>query len=385
MRSQREGEELADCRITVLMLSSGERSSNRAVLLARELDAERFRVLMAITGAATALEDELRDSGVRMTGPGSRGKWDARSVLGLASLMRRERVDVLCTESAAGNIYGMFAATMAGTPARVAWARAPERGRLERRALRGASAVVAGSERTARALLAEGVGRERVNVIYDGVPEAALRTNLREREEVRSEHGVLEESWLIGVRAPLGGEVDLGCFLQAASIVRAEVPGTKFMLLGEGRERAELQRRATILGLDGSLILAGEQPKDAAYVAAMDVAVLPGETTHFGVQAMGLGRPIVAMDTGANAELFPMGEAGLVVPAGNPIILAHAVLEVMKRPDAVERMRKRGREIFAERHTMAVMVERYEELYTDLYERRQRGRVAAEGKPARSS
>lgn len=377
---------MASGRITVLMVGGGRPGAHCWYTgLARHLDAARFRVLATTLGDETALEDGLRESGARVIALGLRGTWDARVILALASLMRRERVDVVHTESSAGNIYGMLAAKIAGAPVRVARAGLPERGWLERRALGSASAVVADTERTRRTLLAEGVERARVNVIYDGLHEAALRTNLQERAAVRSEHGVLDESWLIGVRAAHRGELDLGCFLQAASIVRSEVPGTKFMLLGDSRERAELQRRATILGLDGSLIFAGVQPKDAAYVAAMDVAVLPGEAPAFGAQAMGLGRPVVAMDTGANAELFPMGEAGLIVPPGNPIILAHAVLEVMKHPDAVERMRKRGREIFAERYTMARMVRSYEDLFADLYEDRQRGLLAREGEPAARS
>jgi glycosyltransferase involved in cell wall biosynthesis len=188
---------------------------------------------------------------------------------------------------------------------------------------------------------------------------------------MRGEYGVLDESWLIGIVASLTPAKDHASFLQAASIVRAEVPGTKFLLVGDGPLRSELMRRAAVLGLNGSVIFAGHQMRVAPYIGAMDVAVLSScdqeGCSNFLLEAMGLGRPIVATDVGSNQELFPGGEAGLIVPPGNPLILAHAILEVMRHPDAAERMQRRSREIFRQRFTLPTMIAEYEDLYADLW------------------
>jgi glycosyltransferase involved in cell wall biosynthesis len=387
-------------RLTLMLLVNGLVAGGpeqQFVELARGLDKSRFRVLITTLCSSTLLEDELRDSPeIELHSLGSRGRWDPMALPSLVSLLKRERVDIIQPFSTPATTFGFAAAIIARTPLKIATERSGRvlneglGGRLwrflEDRLVRRADAIVHDSESGARGLIARGIRSEKVHVIYDGVAQERLRTNLPERQALRSELGVLDESWLIGVAAGLTDAVDYGCFLQAASIVRAEVPGTKFLIVGDG-SLPELQRRAKILGLDGSVIFAGTPPRVAPYIGAMDVAVLSpadGETSaDFGLEAMGLGRPIVATDVGSNRELFPMGEAGLIVPPDNPIILAHAILEVMRHPDAVDRMRERGREIFSERFTLKRMIASYEELYSDAWTATRRsGRANSRSRPA---
>jgi glycosyltransferase involved in cell wall biosynthesis len=122
-------------------------------------------------------------------------------------------------------------------------------------------------------------------------------------------------------------------------------------------------RRAAVLGLNGRVIFAGHQMRVAPYIGAMDVAVLSSSVhegcSNFLLEAMGLGRPIVTTGAGGNEELFPGGEAGLIVPPSNPLILAHAILEIMRHPDAAE--------IFRQRFSLPTMIAEYEDLYADLW------------------
>jgi hypothetical protein len=361
-------------RITVMLLadSLGAGSERRRLIeLARGLDRGRFRVLAVGLRGDDFLEGEVDGEGVEyIPSIGARGAWDVTSVLVLASVLRREAVDVLQVMSSSAEGFGLLAAKLAGTPIRVATrsteSKTGARGWFERRLLRSATAVVADGERIARRLVATGIQHSRVEVIPEGISEEDVSTNLQERNEVRSRYGISDDSWLIGISAETLAEPMLGHTLQAASIVRAEVPGTKFMFLGGAAEESALVRRSMILGLHGSVIVAACQPQTAGYVGAMDLVVVP-EERGVGVQAMGLGRPVVATDAGSNAELFPMGEVGLVVPPENALILAHAILELMRHPDAVERMRKGGRRLFQERFTSRKMIGAYEELYAELW------------------
>lgn len=379
-------------RLTVMLLAdelSPDSAERQLVDLARGLNGERFRVLITTLSASTFLEDEIRKTpGVEVRSLSWRGRWDTMVVPRLVGMLRREQVDAIQC-SAAATTVGLVAAMIARTPLKIVTQRHSARSagglgrRFEDRLIRRADSLVIDSELGARRSVARGIPHEKLQVIYDGVPPEGVRTSLAEREALRSELGVLDESWLVGVAGRLTAAAGHGNFLQAASILRAEAPGTKFLVVGYGPLRAELQRRATILGLDGSIIFAGPQVRLAPYIAAMDVAVLPGGdagASEFGLEAMGLGRPIVAVDAGSNQEFFPMGEVGLIVPPDNPIILAHAILEVMRQPDAVERMRARGRELFNERFTMKRMIASYDELYSDLwrsyYAKRPRGAKA---------
>lgn len=376
-------------RLTVLLLVNDLRiggAERQLAELARELDQERFRVIVATLYAGQPFENDVRDcAGVELhflNQLGNRlGKFDFPTLFKLVRLLRREKVDIIQPFLTPATAFGMLAAIIARTPVKIVTERCGVRPNthlgnklyrfFEDRLTRFADAVVPDSEAGRRHVRSRGIAREKVRVIYNGVAPERVKTTLAERQAIRAEYGVLDESWLIGIAAGLTPANDHAGFLQAASIVRAEVPGTKFLLAGDGPLRGELMRRAAVLGLNGAVIFAGHQMRVAPYIGAMDVAVLSSceheGCSNFLLEAMGLGRPIVATGAGGNEELFPSGEAGLIVPPANPLILAHAILGIMRNPDAAERMQRRSREIFRQRFTLSTMIAEYEDLYADLW------------------
>ncbi|MEO8456477.1 MAG: glycosyltransferase [Chloroflexota bacterium] len=372
-------------RLTIMLLVNDLRiggAERQLVELARGLDKERFRVIVSTLYSGQPFESDLTDvPGVEYMPLNRRGKLDFFVVAKLARLLDREKVDIIQPFLTPATSIGMLASMMAATPIKVMTERCGLRLNtspgnkayrfVEDRLTRFADAVIPNSEAGRRYVRSRGIAREKVRVIYNGVAPERVSTSLAERQALRHEYGVLDDSWLLGIVASLTPAKDHSTFLQAASIIRAEVPGTKFMIVGDGPLHHELKRRTTILGLDGSVIFAGHQMRVAPFIAAMDIAVLSScdheGCSNFLLEAMGLGRPIVATDVGGNEELFPSGEAGVIVPPSNPLILAHAILQVMRQPDVAERMQKRSREIFKERFTLQTMVSEYEDLYRDLW------------------
>ena len=386
-------------RLTVLLLVNDLRiggAERQLVELACGLDKERFRVIVSTLSSGQPLESDLEDvRGVELMPLNRRGKFDVTAIFKLVGLLEREKVEIIQPFGSPATALGMLASMIAATPVKIVMERGlpspgnKAHGFVEDRLTRFANGVVPNSEAGRRYVRSRGIAREKVRVIYNGVAPGRVETSLAERTALRHEFGVLDESWLIGMVASLTPENDHANFLQAASIVRAEVPGTKFMLVGDGPLRHEMARRAGVLGLAGSVIFAGDQMRVAPFIAAMDVAVLSSSedegSSDFLLEAMGLGRPIVATDVGRNEELFPSGEAGVIVPPRNPLIFAHAILGVMRNPEAAERMQKRSREIFRERFTLANMVSEYEDLYTDLWLQHEPETRAAEPQTERAA
>lgn len=386
-------------RLTVMLLVNDLRiggAERQLVELARGLDKSRFRVIVATLYPGQPFERDLWDcDGVELITLDRRGKYDFGSLPKLVGILRREKVDIIQPFLTPATAFGMAAATLARTPVKIVTERCGLRLSthlangawrfVEDRLTRFASAVVPNSEAGAKYVRSRGIAREKVQVIYNGVAPERVRTSMQERIAIRDEWGVSDDSWVIGIVASLTPAKDHGTFLQAASIIRAEAPGTKFMLVGDGPLRDELKRRASVLGLDGSVIFAGHQMNVAPYLGAMDVAALSScdheGCSNFLLEAMGLGRPLVATDVGGNDELVRMGETGILVPPRNPLIFAHAVLTVMRNPEATDRMRERGRAFFSERFTLERMVSSYEELYEDLWRAREEKQGATRAEP----
>jgi glycosyltransferase involved in cell wall biosynthesis len=241
-------------RLTVLLLVNDLRiggAERQLVELARGLDKERFRVIVATLYAGQPFENDVRDCpGVELLSLNRLGKFDFVTLFKLVRLLRREKVDIIQPFLTPATAFGMLAAIIARTPVKFVTERCGVRINtdigdklyrfFEDRLTRFADAVVPNSEAGRRYVRSRGIAREKVRVIYNGVAPERVNATLAERQAIRADYGVLDESWLIGIVASLTPAKDHASFLQAASIVRAEVPGTKF----PARRRRPSARRA---------------------------------------------------------------------------------------------------------------------------------------------
>jgi len=73
--------------------------------------------------------------------------------------------------------------------------------------------------------------------------------------------------------------------------------------------------------------------------------------------AMALGRPIVATDVGGIPELVTPDETGMLVPVGDPGLLAGAIVELLERPELRDRLSGAGRQRALEHYTVDAMVD----------------------------
>ena len=160
-------------------------------------------------------------------------------------------------------------------------------------------------------------------------------------------------------------------FSRAAAIIRTRVPSTRFLIVGDGPLRPQLEERVRELGLSDAVVFAGHRAQIAPFIGTMDAAVLSScdheGCSNFLLEAMGLARPIVATDIGGNCELFASGEAGLFVEPGDAAAMASATLRILTTPQLADEFGSRGRAVFERRFTLPTMIKAYEDLYTELW------------------
>jgi glycosyltransferase involved in cell wall biosynthesis len=129
----------------------------------------------------------------------------------------------------------------------------------------------------------------------------------------------------------------------------ADVPNTRFIVLGEGSERAQLERRAAELGV--RLSLPGRVPDVAAWLRRADVLVHPVRWEGFGLallEAMLASLPVVATAVSSIPEIVVDGETGVLVPPEDPEALAAAINRVLDNPGRLgERGYARARSEFS--------------------------------------
>jgi glycosyltransferase involved in cell wall biosynthesis len=205
-------------------------------------------------------------------------------------------------------------------------------------------------------------------VISNGFDCDIFRPDEHARCGIREQLGLESASILVGLVARFHPMKDQSGFLQAASLVSALHPESRFLLVGKGLTESEpaLTKLIKKLDLTGRVLLLGERTDTPRLTAALDIACSSsacgeGFSNAIG-EAMACGVPCVVTDVGDSAYL--VGETGVTVPPRNPKALANAVGQLIdagpaKRKELGMSARKRVKSEFS----IPEIARRYDELY----------------------
>lgn len=136
--------------------------------------------------------------------------------------------------------------------------------------------------------------------------------------------------------------------LNAASGVLAERSDATFLIVGDGKERASLEKLSVKLGLERSVIFAGGIDRDELpdVYGVADVFVALSDRTNAGNptdEAMMSGLPVVALDTGGTADIVRDGENGVLLPVDELPRLAGILLELLADDDGRRKLGEAAR------------------------------------------
>ena len=235
-------------------------------------------------------------------------------------------------------------------------------------ALQRAQRVIAVSEALRRDLVvAYPDTLEKCVTILNGIETQAPPS--RQAAEIRAELGLPGEGRLVGMVARLARQKGIGDFIRAARGVLDSYPSAAFVLAGDGPLMEEARELRAELGLEAHLHLLGQVEWARELIWALDVLVISSLSEGSSVvamEAMALGKPVVATAVGGVPEVVADGQTGILVQPGDPAGLAAAVVEVLSDPARAEEMGERGRQRAAAHFDIAEMLARTKAVYADL-------------------
>lgn len=343
------------------------------VNLIRRLDRDRFAPELVCLKERGPLGDELAQQ-IPVACELTRGKYDLGVLVRLARLMRSRAVDAVVTVAAGDNMFwGRLAARAAGVPVvasaihSTGW---PDGiGRLNRMLTPLTDAFIAVADAHARHLVeGEGFPREKVHTIYNGVD--VDRFAPRSAASTRTELGLAPGAPVVGIVAALRPEKNHSLFLAGAERLLRSSPETRFLIVGDGPGRAELEQQAASLGIGDAVQFLGMRSDVPELLAAMDVVALTSHNEASPVsilEALSSGRPVVAADVGSVSETVVPDETGLLFPAGDVKTYSAAVGELLADRTRRERLGAEGRRRVVERWSLDAMTRGYETLIEKSY------------------
>ncbi|MDW7760881.1 MAG: WecB/TagA/CpsF family glycosyltransferase [Acidobacteriota bacterium] len=232
--------------------------------------------------------------------------------------------------------------------------------------------VIAVSEDLRRYLIDDfHVRPDRIRTVSNAVPDPVCRDRdvERERKAIRSFFG---EGWtgpLIGTAGRLVKEKGFDILISAVPLILRDHPECRFLIIGKGEKEDELKALSEKNGVAGNVLFLGERTDPIPAVHLLDVFFLHSYTEGSSVsslEAMSLGKPVVATSVGGVLEIVVHLENGLLVPPGDPAALAAAVGRLLDDPGLAARLAAAGRAGVQTRFRAERMVENVRTIFAEL-------------------
>ncbi|HET7275807.1 MAG TPA: glycosyltransferase family 4 protein [Longimicrobiaceae bacterium] len=221
---------------------------------------------------------------------------------------------------------------------------------LESRLLRSAAHVVAVTESFRHRIERKGVDEDRITVVPNGVDSEFYYSSGEEPPIA----GMRETGdFVVGYLGNFGAGQRLSTVIEAAHRIASDAPNVRFVMVGDGPDRAHVEARAAELGLRNLSIhppITKDQTR--AFHSACDISLVPlaplpvfQDTIPSKIfEIMACERPVVAGLAGEAARIVDQSDGGIVVAPGDPEALAAGVLRLYGEESAtLARMGAAGR------------------------------------------
>ena len=247
---------------------------------------------------------------------------------------------------------------------------------LETRSMLEADLVVTLGEAMRDEIVARGVPADKVLIVPNAVSEEFLRRPLPDATALRQDLRIKDEQYVVGVVSTLVPHEGIGTLLEATRLLADRGVPVRTLIVGDGPERAALQRQAAVAGLGEAAIFTGRVPaaRVREFHALLDVFVVPRTrdrvcqlvTPLKPVEAMASGLCVVTSEVKALTEIIKHEVTGALTIPQDPVSLADCLEFLFYSPDIRRKLGDNAREWVARDRTWAHQAARYSDAYARL-------------------
>ena len=256
--------------------------------------------------------------------------------------------------------HGLDVQTMGGQP----WRR-----RILRRLCFGWANTVFAVSRELRDYYAKqlGIPAERLRIISNGVDTERFRPDAELRRQLREQLSVDAGTLVVGTVSRLDPVKDHRALFQAAELCLTRGVRLQLVIVGDGPERASLERDVQNRSLlRDRTLFTGETRNVVRWLNGFDVFALPSLTEGMSntlLEAMAVGVPPVASCVGGNPEVIEEGRSGLLFEAGNTEALAACLKGLAQDPKWRQSLGTNARQRVQSCFSLERMMQNYARLY----------------------
>lgn len=336
------------------------------------LDSEKYRVAVGCLSVRGEVADYLESNGIEVDFIKKRPGADYFGYRRLRALLARRKIDILHTHIFTANLWGRLAGKAAKIPVLISHEHSDfslEKGtrRIIDRLLayRTKKIIAVSEDLRKRIIFEEGILPDKVLTIKNGIDWGRMKPR-HTRLEMRRALGISGENVLVGIVGALEPRKDHHTFLQAARIAVTLAPELRFLVVGDGPMRDELEKEVLALHIKDFIQFAGLRSDIPDLLRALDIYVSSSTTEGISIallEAMYMGLPVIATDVGGTPEVVRDDETGLLVPKSNPDIMAEMLVRLAGNPEERRKLGQAGYNLAVNEFSADSMVAKISDLY----------------------
>lgn len=295
-----------------------------------------------------------------------------------ARYLRENKIDLVHTHDFYTNVFGMAAATLAGTRIRIASKRETHRVRskaqdfIEKIAFGRADAVVVNSNAVRDYLKKQGIPAQKIEIIYNGIDLERFAAPHHDKTASRQRFGLPEgdDIKFITMVANLRHTVkNLPMLLRVAKRVIETHPDTHFVIAGEGELESELKQTANDLGVAKNVHFIGRCTDVPALLSLSTACVLTSTAEGFSnsiLEYMAAALPVVATNVGGASEAIIEAETGHLVAPDDDGEMSRKLVKFLDDEEKAKGIGRQGRHCVETRFSAATQFVNTKNLYENM-------------------
>ena len=206
----------------------------------------------------------------------------------------------------------------------------------------------------------------RLCVIYDGIDLERFQSV--DRSLLRREFNIADGTPIVGNASALADHKDYYTFVETAARIVQSIPNIRFVILGDGPEKAGILRHIAELRLENNFLLTGFRSDVHSLLPSFDVFLMTSVTEGLGsvvLDAFAAGVPVVATRAGGIPEIVHHEETGLLAAVKDSAQLAQEVMRILADPSLANRLKEKAAtavRAFSKDHMAKATLAVYEEV-----------------------
>lgn len=353
--------------------------------LINRLCRDKYKVTVACLPTGIFME-RIKGSGASIKPVDMSNKFNFKVILQMVNLMKEQNIDIVHSQGARAEFFSRLAAKLAGVHIIVSTVAMPVEGFdvnpikkfiytvLNRFTECFVDRFIVVSEALDKVMRERHrIEPQKLVTIFNGIEtdeysipdEEVMCGKSRLREELGLENNVP----VIGAIGRLVWQKGFEYFIDVIPEVLKEFKEARFLIVGEGPLENKLKVKSKKLKVDDKVIFTGFRNDIKEILASIDIFVMPSLLEGLPMillEAMAMGKPIIATDIEGIKEILENGRTGLLVPPRDPQALSEAIGDLLIHKDKARQIGLAARKAVEERFGVDIMVQKVEGAYEEL-------------------